>query len=69
MGGVKLQILAPRDFAQQFDYKHKEGAIAAYLANFGRFQFGTSISAPVYYPLMMNTACENMATEAAMASQ
>lgn len=69
LGGAKLQILNPRDFAEKFNYESKEGAMEAHLANFGRFQFGTSISAPIYYPLIHTKACESMVEEAELATE
>ena len=51
MGGVKLQILNPVDFARKFNFSQKSGsiqkvgAIEAHLANFGMFQTGTSMTA------------------------
>ncbi len=45
MGGVKLKVVAPAPFADTFFYKFVRGAIEAHLANFGRYQIGTSIQA------------------------
>ena len=41
--------------------------MGAYLANFGRYQFGTSFQATAYYPLINITACEDMTIEAELA--
>ena len=38
------------------------------MANYGRFQLGTSITASVYYPLIDTKACGNMYEEAVLAN-
>ena len=45
MGGVKVKIVAPATFADDFFYKQVRGGVEAHLANFGKYQFGTSIQA------------------------
>jgi len=62
-----MQILTPRETAEKFNWREKEGAVQAYLANFGRYQFGTSFQATAYYPLINTTACEDMTAEAEFA--
>ena len=64
-GGVKLQMVYPSDKeTKHFTYKGQAGHIEAHLANFGHFQLGTSITAPVYRPHHSTTACEPMDEEA-----
>jgi len=69
LGGAKLQILNPVDFADTFEYEGRGRAIEAHLANYGHFQLGTSITASVYYPLIDTKACGNMAEEAELANE
>ena len=63
LGGVRLRIVTPLEFAQQFDYKHATGSIEAHLANFGWIQFGTAISANSYHPITQQDACNNLSEE------
>ena len=58
----------PVDFAENFEYEGKARAIETHLANYGRFQLGTAITASVYYPLIDTKACGNMQEEAALAN-
>ena len=49
LGGVKVQIVYPSDESvHEISYKGKPGSIEGHLANFGKYQFGTSITGPVY---------------------
>lgn len=41
----------------KFKYRNVSGAIEAHLANFGRYQYGTSISAPLYLPARGEDGC------------
>lgn len=63
---MKFQVVSPASVAEQLSWMDKEGAIYAHLANFGRFQYGTSITAQAYYPVIDTTACEDMTAEAAL---
>ena len=45
---------------QKFNYKGTLGAINAELAKFGRFQTGTSIQAPLFYPHIETDGCKDM---------
>ena len=49
---------------KHFTYKGVPGTLEAHLANFGHFQLGTSITAPLYRPHHDRTACEPMDEEA-----
>ena len=53
---------------ENFEYEGKGRAIETHLANYGRFQLGTAITASVYYPLIDTKACGNMQEEAALAN-
>ena len=49
MGGVKLKVVSPATFADNFRYLEVRGAIEAHLANFGNYEIGTSMLAQLYY--------------------
>ena len=48
MGGVKLKIVAPSDFADTFSYKYVRGSVESHLANIGTYYIGTAIQAPIF---------------------
>ena len=56
-GGTKLRVMHPSDSVAFFDYMNATGAIQVELANFGRFQTGTSIQGRLYYPFYNEDAC------------
>jgi hypothetical protein len=58
IGGSKLKLVHPTTAIDKFNYKSSTGAIDVKLANFGRFQTGTSIQAPLFYPPTNVAACE-----------
>ena len=59
MGGVKLRLMHPTDkeIQEKFKSYNVVGSIEAHLANFGQYQFGTSIQASVYLPTMSPDGC------------
>lgn len=66
MGGTKLRLIYPNDEnVNHFNYMGTVGALDVELANFGRFQTGTSIQAPVYYPKDTPMGCRVLDTTAA----
>lgn len=57
MVGTKLRLVHPSDAVSSFNYSGATGAIKVSLAKFGRFQTGTSIQAPLYYPGLNIDGC------------
>ena len=62
-GGAKLHIMNPTMAVSKFKYKATPGAIRVDLANFGRFQTGTSIHGSLKYPPIGSDACDEMLLE------
>ena len=61
MGGVKVLVVYPNDEkVQEIKFANVPGNVEAHLANFGKYQFGSSITGPVFRPGMHKTACERM---------
>ena len=61
MGGVKVQIVYPTDErVQKIRHAGIPGSVEGYLANFGKYQYGTSINTQVYRPSIHKNACERM---------
>lgn len=58
--GTKLRLVHPSDAVKNFNYSGATGAISVKLAKFGRYQTGTSIQAPLYYPPVGIDACREM---------
>ena len=65
LGGVKLKLVHPTDSEVQkrFYYRNVAGALEAHLANFGKYQYGTSINAPLYLPRWSSNGCEQILEE------
>ena len=60
-GGVKVKIVHPADERiEEINYEKIPGNIEGHLANFGKYQFGSSINASVYRPAIHKTACHRM---------
>ena len=57
---AKLRIMTPSTAVDKFNYKNATGALEVELAHFGRFQTGTSITAPLFYPPVAEDACGDM---------
>ena len=61
MGGVKVLIVYPTDEkTKELNYGNVPRSVEAHLANFGKYQFGSSITNSVYRPAMHKSACERM---------
>ena len=61
MGGVKMQVVYPTDERiKDIKYKSVPGNIESHLANFGKYQFGSSITTSVYRPGIHKNACQRM---------
>ena len=61
MGGVKVLIVYPTDEkTKELNFGNVPGSVEAHLANFGKYQFGSSINNSVYRPTIHKTACEEM---------
>ena len=53
MGGVKVLIVYPTDEkTKELNYGNVPRSVEAHLANFGKYQFGSSITNSVYRPAM-----------------
>ena len=57
---AKLRIVKPSTAVDKFNYKNATGAIEVRLAHFGRFQTGTSIQGPLFYPPFNTDGCEDI---------
>ena len=57
-GGTKLKLVHPTSAVDQFNYMNATGAMQVTLAAFGRFQTGTSIQAPLFYPPTNLDGCD-----------
>ena len=59
LGGVTLKLVYPSDQgSKEFLESDEAGKFEAHLANFGHYQFGSSITAPVYMLTVSKNACE-----------
>ena len=59
LGGVTLKLVYPSDQgSKEFLESDVAGNFEAHLANFGHYQFGSSITAPVYMLTDYKDACE-----------
>ena len=58
--GSRLSVVHPVDVIKNFNYKGVEGGMNVKLAPFGRFQTGTSIQAPLFYPPVGIDGCSDM---------
>ena len=63
LGGTKLRLMHPSDSVAFFNYMSATGAIDVQLANFGRYQTGTSIQGPLFYPNVHKDACGEVLSE------
>ena len=59
-GGTRLRLVHPTTALETFNYKGATGAIDVELAKFGRFQTGTSIVAPLFFPPLNFDGCNSM---------
>ena len=57
-GGTKLKVVHPANAIPAFNMDGVIGEIAVALANFGRYQTGTTIQAPVYIPPANYHGCD-----------
>ena len=51
--GAKLRLVQPSSAINKFDFMKATGALEVEIAHFGRFQTGTSIQAPLFFPPVM----------------
>ena len=57
---AKLRIVTPSTIVDKFNYKGATGALEVQMAHFGRYQTGTSITAPLFYPPVAEDGCGDM---------
>ena len=58
LGGVNLKLVYPTDEAsKELAQSNRDGVIEAHLANFGNYQFGSSITAALFRLQSGTTAC------------
>ena len=51
-GGAKLRLMHPSSAVGTFNHMNATGALDVRIAHFGRFQTGTSITAPLFYSVV-----------------
>ena len=60
-----MNLVHPSDTMSRSQFMHERvsGSLDAHLANFGRFQLGSSITAHLYVPKFNRDGCNSFGTE------